>query len=260
MGGVENAWVVASNTTCLVERHASALHRQIAPRFDANAWRGRCAYVLRPARRLRRADISHMEVPMAEQNTGRAQTNQGGQSIARQEPQSPGAMQRQTGGWLAGPFELMDRIASEMDRSFDRMLGDFGMRPLLLGRSAQRSGIWAPRIEAMQKGDRFVVRAELPGLKKEDVQIDVAEDAITIRGERHDEREEQREGYFHSERQYGQFYRTVPLPEGAITETAEATFKDGVLEITMQAPPHEASRGRRLEIKESAPEQQRQKS
>lgn len=65
-----------------------------------------------------------------------------------------------------------------------------------------------------------------------------------------DEREDEREGYYRSERGYGSFCRVVPLPQGAITEQAKANFKDGVLEITMPAPL--ASKGRRLEITESA--------
>jgi HSP20 family molecular chaperone IbpA len=111
--------------------------------------------------------------------------------------------------------------------------------------------LWAPEIETFQRGDQFVVRADLPGLKKEDVNIDLADDAITIQGERREEREEDREGYYRSERTYGSFYRVVPLPEGAITESAKAGFKDGVLEITVQAPPREVSRRRRLEIGDS---------
>ena len=105
--------------------------------------------------------------------------------------------------------------------------------------------------QAVQKGDRFVVRAELPGLKKDDVQVEMTDDAITIHGERRDEHEEERDGYYHSERQYGQFYRTIPIPEGVIPESAQATFNNGVLEVSMQAPPAE-SRGRRLEINEGS--------
>ena len=111
--------------------------------------------------------------------------------------------------------------------------------------------LWAPQIETFQRGDQFVVRADLPGLKKEDVNIDLTDDAIAIEGERREEREEDREGYYRSERTYGSFYRVVPLPEGAITESAKASFKDGVLEITVQAPPREVSRRRRLEIGDS---------
>jgi HSP20 family molecular chaperone IbpA len=113
------------------------------------------------------------------------------------------------------------------------------------------TSLWAPQLETFQRGDQFVVRADLPGLKKEDVNIEVTDDVLTIQGERRDEREEDREGYYRSERSYGSFYRVVPLPEGAISESAKAAFKDGVLEITVQAPPHEVSRRRRLEIGDS---------
>jgi HSP20 family protein len=73
---------------------------------------------------------------------------------------------------------------------------------------------------------------------------------VTIQGERRGEKEEEREGYYRSERSYGSFCRVVPLPEGAMTEQAKANFRDGVLEITMPAPP--TSKGRRLEIAEGA--------
>jgi HSP20 family protein len=102
------------------------------------------------------------------------------------------------------------------------------------------------------RNDELVVRADLPGLKKDDVKVDVTENGITIRGERKREHEEEREGLYHSERSYGSFYRLIPLPDGAITDQAKAKFKDGVLEITMPAPPEHVRRGRRLEITEEA--------
>jgi HSP20 family protein len=76
----------------------------------------------------------------------------------------------------------------------------------------------------------------------------VTEDAITIQGERRHEEERKEDGFYHSERSYGSFYRSIPLPEGVITDSAKATFKDGVLEVELQAPPQEVSRGRRVEI------------
>jgi HSP20 family protein len=97
----------------------------------------------------------------------------------------------------------------------------------------------------------LIVRAELPGLNKDDVHVDINDDVLTIQGERKQEHEEEREGVYRTERQYGSFYRAIPLPEGTIADSAKATFKNGVLEITLQAPPREVSRGRRLEIKES---------
>ena len=196
---------------------------------------------------------------MAESNTNRSETNrEGGQALSRAS-RDRRTMQglEPAHSWLSNPFALMDRMTDEMDRMFDRVFGDARvMRRPRSGRSLFGSGgselSWVPRIEAVQKEDRFIVRAELPGLKKDDVQVDLGENALTIRGERREEHQEERQGYFHSEREYGQFYRTIPLPEGVIAETAQASFRNGVLEVTMQAPPAEASRGRRLEIKDES--------
>jgi HSP20 family protein len=136
--------------------------------------------------------------------------------------------------------------------------GSFWNDPFsLLQREPRRTGagaqaLWTPQIETFQRGDRFVVRADLPGMKKDDVNIELTDDSLVIEGERREEREEDREGYYRSERSYGSFYRVVPLPEGAISESAKANFTNGVLEVTVQAPPREVSRRRRLEISESA--------
>lgn len=110
--------------------------------------------------------------------------------------------------------------------------------------------MWSPQVETLQNGDQYVVRVDLPGLKREDVTVEVGDDQLIIQGERRHEREEDREGYYRSERSYGSFYRAVQLPEGAIADTAAADFRDGVLEVTITAPPREVSRGRRIEIGE----------
>jgi len=193
---------------------------------------------------------------MAEPKTTNAseQSQERGQAMARQQRGS-GTPERggPVSGWLSSPFALMSRISDDMDQMFDRVFRDIGWAP----RARPSSGLfgtgprerrWTPQVEAIQNGDRFVVRADLPGLSKDDVQVDLHEDALTIRGERRTEQKEERDGYYHSEREYGQFYRRIPLPEGTIAESAQATFRNGVLEITMQAPPAEAARGRRLEI------------
>jgi HSP20 family protein len=180
---------------------------------------------------------------------------QTGQALSRSERESRGLRR-----WdpnlspIGSPFEFFDRMTEEMDRAFDRMWTGAGIlrRPSMSRFFAQpERGAWAPRIESFQKGDQFVVRAELPGLKKDDVEVELKEGALTIHGERREEHEESREGYMHTEREYGQFYRTIALPEGVIAESAQASFRDGVLEITMQAPPQEAMRGRKLEIKDA---------
>jgi HSP20 family protein len=137
-----------------------------------------------------------------------------------------------------------------MSDDMDRMFENFGFghrfaRPLWREAGA---AVWAPEIDVFQKNDELTIRADLPGLKREDVTVDISDNEVCIQGERKHEREEDREGYYRSERGYGSFSRTIPLPEGALAERARATFKDGVLEITMPAPP--ATKGRRLEITE----------
>jgi HSP20 family protein len=87
-----------------------------------------------------------------------------------------------------------------------------------------------------ERGGSLVVRADLPGLDRNDVRVRVDDDSITIEGERRAEHEEKREGYYHSERSYGSFARTVPLPRGADRSTCEAVFENGVLEVTMKLP------------------------
>lgn len=152
------------------------------------------------------------------------------------------------GTWGASPFRSLQRFADEVDRMFD----DVGRRwtglPAWRGRTS--SYAWAPEIDIFQKNNELTIRADLPGLKRDEVTVDITDDAVTIQGERRHESEEEREGFYRSERSYGSFYRVVPLPEGAITEQAKAHFRDGVLEITMPAPP--TAKGRRVEITEGA--------
>lgn len=152
----------------------------------------------------------------------------------------------------ATPFRMLERFADEMDRIFD----DFGFGRLR-SRQPWRGGmlsteLWSPDVEVFHRSSEFVIRVDLPGLTKDDVKVDVTDNQLTIEGERHREHEEEREGVYRSERSYGRFYRAIPLPEGVIADQAKASFKDGVLEITMPAPPEQARRGRRLEIGEGA--------
>ena len=167
------------------------------------------------------------------------------QTITRREPL-----------WSQNPFGVLERFANEMDQMFD----DFGIgrswfgprlgRHWLRAPSATRSEMWAPDVEVYQQNSELVVRADLPGMKKDDVSVDVTDNDITISGERRQQEETERGGIYRSERSYGSFCRTIPLPEGAIADQAKATFKDGVLEIRLPAP-NQATRGRRLEIKEA---------
>jgi HSP20 family protein len=152
--------------------------------------------------------------------------------------------------WGLAPFGLMTRMFEEMDRFFDEL--GFGRRllprPRLIGeRQGQRgmSALWAPQIEVSEREGQLVVAVDLPGMRKDDVKVDLTDDALVIQGER----QEQREGRGYSERTYGSFYRTIPLPEGVSTEGAQAKFQDGVLEVTIPMPRREEQhKQKRLQI------------
>ena len=168
-----------------------------------------------------------------------------GTALARSDEWLPSVLNRR-------PFAFMRRFGEEMDRLF----ADFGfgrdwLTPSLGSRAFGEFGntVWSPQVEMFERDGQLVVRADLPGLTKDDVKVEITDNAINLSGERKSEHEEKGEGYYRSERSYGSFYRSIPLPEGVNADDANATFNNGVLEITMAAP-QRASRGRRLEIKE----------
>jgi HSP20 family protein len=145
------------------------------------------------------------------------------------------------------PFNLMRRLSDDMERMFD----EFGLRrPLGLLPEEKPAFEWAPAIEVFEKENKLFVRAELPGLTKEDVKIDVTDELLTIQGERKQEKEEKEKGYIRTERFYGTFYREITLPEGAKPDLAKASFKDGVLEIELPVEVAKKVAGRRLQIEE----------
>jgi HSP20 family protein len=149
-----------------------------------------------------------------------------------------GAQVARRGGHEAGqyyddpftnPFAMMRRMHDEMDRVFSDL---FGGRPA----NAEPGGgvaSWAPAVEVSEREDQLSVCAELPGLKPEDVKVEVTDDALVIEGERKQEHEERQGGRWHSERRYGRFCRTIPLPEGADSEQIRADFKNGELRVTV---------------------------
>lgn len=163
---------------------------------------------------------------------------------------TPTREERQLGrGYSSGstsPLNALQRFADEVDRMFEDF--GFGRRWNLSPFEGERGDMWAPQIEVFQKDNELTIKADLPGLKRDEVSVDVTDNAVVIQGERKREHQEEHEGFFRSERSYGSFHRVIPLPEGTISDQAKATFRDGVLEIKVPAPP--ASKGRRLQITE----------
>ena len=157
---------------------------------------------------------------------------------------------RETPG-MGGPFRMLERFADEIDSVFDNFgIGRGWLMPRSIRTASTATDLWVPQVEVTQQGNELVVRADLPGMKKDDIQVDITDDEVTLSGERRREEETEKGGLYRSERSYGFFTRSIRLPEGAMTDQAKAAFKDGVLEIRMPAPPEQVTRGRRLEIKE----------
>jgi HSP20 family protein len=115
-----------------------------------------------------------------------------------------------------------------MTEEMDRVFQEVGLE-----REGSNSMGWSPAIEVSLRDGKYNVRAELPGLEPKDVKINVENDALVIQGERRFEQEENEGGMQRTERQYGLFYRSIPLPEGAKVEQAKAKFHNGVLEVTI---------------------------
>jgi HSP20 family protein len=179
---------------------------------------------------------------------GDVQTRGGRGAVAQ--PASSDGMPSLFGG---GPFELLRRLDEDMDRLFDEVWGGGGRRSL---RGPTRGAgnaptLWTPQVEMCEQGGKFHVYADLPGLRKEDVKLSIEDDAIVLQGERRSSNQEGERGggFYRSERSYGSFYRTIPLPEGIDSETAEASFRDGVLDVCFDAPARQ-QRTRHLEIKD----------
>jgi len=125
--------------------------------------------------------------------------------------------------WVTySPFGMMRRLADEMDRLSEGF-------PMTRGR------LYSPEIDMVERDGKLVVRADLPGMTKDDVTVDITQNTVVIEGERKYEHESNESGIYRTERSYGRFRREIPLPEGVKTENATATFKDGVLEVSVDA-------------------------
>jgi HSP20 family protein len=150
---------------------------------------------------------------------------------------------RFTLGW---PFGDPPLWARDFERTFGNLDWSRGFFPTLVGKGLGEAA-WAPALEAFERNGQFVLRAELPGLRTEDVTVEVEENDLVIRGEREEEKEE-KEPYFRSERVYGAFYRAVPIPEHVNVETVKASFENGILEVTFAVVPTAEHKPRHVNI------------
>lgn len=145
------------------------------------------------------------------------------------------------------PFALLRRMASDFDREFTRWPS---MAWPQFQAVAGEPVAWSPKIDVFEKEGRLIARADLPGMKKEDVAVEVSDGFLTLSGERTLETEQTRDGFFRSEREHGSFYRAIPLPDGAKFEDVKAVFADGVLEVTVPIPVKAETRVRKVPIEQ----------
>ena len=155
-----------------------------------------------------------------------------------------------------GPFSMLRQFNEEMDRLFDSISSGFSSgfeqgygRGGHGGALRGMQSFWSPHIEMRERDGKLEIEADLPGMSRNDVHVEIEQDHIVIHGERSQQRENEQQGYYHSERSYGTFYRVISLPEGIDADSARATFRDGVLRIEVPMP-QQRSRGRELEIRD----------
>ena len=141
-----------------------------------------------------------------------------------------------------GPLGEISSLQREMDRLFNEYFGKM--------KGTEEEGLvaraWAPAMDIYETEEKLVLKAELPGLKKEDIDIRVQDNTFTLKGKKKFEKEVQQENYHRVERTYGTFQRSFTLPNTVKQEGIEATFKDGILEISL--PKAEEARPKQIQV------------
>jgi HSP20 family protein len=150
------------------------------------------------------------------------------------------------------PFAVLRQMATELDRAFDEPFWSSFRLPAMKAMKDAHVAAWAPKVDVFEKDNWFVTRVDLPGVKREDITVEVFDGHLALSGTRTWEKEGKKENVYRTEREYGQFYRVVPLPEGVTFEGIKATFADGVLEVSVPLPVRAQPAARKVEIQEPA--------
>jgi HSP20 family protein len=125
------------------------------------------------------------------------------------------------------PFRDMLSLRADMDRLFSSLFG---------GAYEEREGMWAPIVDIEEDNDSIMVKAEIPGMQKEDIKVSVQSNILTITGERKHESETKNKTFHRVERSYGKFSRMITLPTDVDSDKVKANYKDGILSITLPKP------------------------
>ena len=139
------------------------------------------------------------------------------------------------------PFREMERMRREMDRLWDSF---FEERPRL---RMEEAGEWMPSLDLSETDNDIIVKADLPGIDPKDIDISLANDVLTIKGEKKQEREEKDENYHIIERSFGSFTRSLRLPRDVQSDKISASYKNGVLKVVL--PKSEEAKAKEIKIK-----------
>jgi HSP20 family protein len=148
------------------------------------------------------------------------------------------------------PFALLRHMTTDFDRFFEGAGWPWFQWPAFRARPRAEVATWVPEVDVFERDNRLVTRVDLPGMKKEEVKVEVTEGYLVISGERKNEAEEKKDNFYRCEREYGTFYRAVPLPEGVKYEDVKATFANGVLEVSVPLPVKTEPVARKVEVEE----------
>ncbi len=139
------------------------------------------------------------------------------------------------------PWSTLPTLQDRINRLFDEVF------PASEGREDVGLFDWRPVVDTYEKDDAIVIKAELPGVKKEDIAIDVRDNVLILKGERTHDKDIEEKSYHRRERFYGRFQRSFSLPEAVDPEKIEASYKDGILEVKL--PKLETKKAKKIEIK-----------
>lgn len=139
------------------------------------------------------------------------------------------------------PFQELASIRESMNRMFEDFFGRRGTLPAL-----SEEGLWQPAVDVIEKDNEIIVKANIPGVDPKNVEVNVTDDAVSIKGEMKEDKEEEGANYYRRERYYGSFRRVVPLGVKVKADEAKARFKNGTLEIII--PKAEEAKGKTLTI------------
>jgi HSP20 family protein len=134
------------------------------------------------------------------------------------------------------PWSLLSQLQKELERSQETQNGE----------SSVSTAEWSPAVDIKEESDKFVLHADIPGVKPEDIEINMESGVLTVKGEKNTEAKTEKEGYKRVERTHGSFYRRFSLPDSANGEAISAKSKHGVLEITI--PKREAIKPKRIDV------------